>query len=214
MTGHPFAFAGADFVAMPSGVLWWPARKALIAADLHLGKSGRIARSGSLLLPPYETRDTLARLGAEANALRAARLILLGDVFDDEQARAALGESEHALWSLLCAGRDCDILAGNHDPGALNELVLDGIALRHIAGQGPDISGHFHPKLRILGHRIAAFLVGADHVILPAFGTYTGGLDISADALRTLVPQGFAVLTGRVARVVPVTGGSVRVKQG
>lgn len=214
MTGLAFTFAGAALVARGSGALWWPRHRALVLADLHLGKSARMARRGGVLLPPFETRDTLARLAAEIAALDPARVILLGDSFDDDAARSELDAADHAMLAALAHGRDWIAIAGNHDPGAaeadraLPEIVLDGLALRHEAareaGQGPDISGHFHPKVTLAGQRRPAFLIGAAHLILPAFGTYTGGLDAGAAPLRDLVGPGHAILTGARPLLVPL----------
>ncbi len=205
-----FRFASQEFVALPSGAMHWPAQDALIVADLHLGKSERMARRGGALLPPYETRATLARLASDLAASGARRLIALGDSFDDDLACAQLGPDLGALQE-LCAQHHVIWIAGNHDPApaglpgeAQPEITLSGIALRHIASAGPDLSGHYHPKLRVAGQRRAAFLVGAAHVILPAYGAYTGGLDAQAPVLRALVPQGIAILTGQAARVVPL----------
>lgn len=197
-----FRFASQEFVALPSGAMHWPAQDALIVADLHLGKSERMARRGGALLPPYEVQATLERLAAELDATGARRLIALGDSFDDDAARAVLGDGPLAA---ITARVEVLWIGGNHDPGAAQaEAVQHGIAFRHIAGVGPDISGHYHPKLRIAGRRVPVFLIGGGHVILPAFGTYTGGLDADAPVLRALVPDGLAVLTGRVARLVPL----------
>ncbi|MEM9725151.1 MAG: hypothetical protein AAF909_06795, partial [Pseudomonadota bacterium] len=52
--GLPLDLRGAKAVARPSGALWLPETRALVAADLHLGKSERVARRGGPLLPPYE----------------------------------------------------------------------------------------------------------------------------------------------------------------
>ena len=69
---HAFVFAGQALEARPSGALYWPERRWLIVADLHLGKSERLARRGGPLLPPYETAATLERLAAEVAALGPA----------------------------------------------------------------------------------------------------------------------------------------------
>lgn len=198
------SFAGHHFRARPSGALYWPERDSLIVADLHLGKSERMARRGGALLPPYEVAETLARLEAELVATGARRLIALGDSFDDDLAAEALAPA----LARLGAGRDILWIAGNHDPrpaghAMQGEASESGLALRHVAGNGPDISGHYHPKLTFMGQRISVFLVGAEHLILPAFGTYTGGLDCAAPVLRALVPQGWAILTGQTARRLP-----------
>ncbi len=206
MTDCPLTFANQHFVARASGALFWPAQDALIVADLHLGKSERMARRGGALLPPYDVIETLARLEGELSATGARRLIALGDSFDDDLAAPAL------MPALLRLAARCDVtwIAGNHDPQAqglpgrtLPERQIAGIAFRHIAQDNPDISGHYHPKLMFAGQRVAVFLAGAQHLILPAFGTYTGGLDCSDPVLTALVPQGCAILTGRAARMVP-----------
>ena len=62
MTGYAFDFHGLRLEARASGALWWPGGGWLIVADLHLGKSERMARRGGPLLPPYEGLATLERL--------------------------------------------------------------------------------------------------------------------------------------------------------
>lgn len=196
MNGYPVTFAGRAFVALASGALFCPEAGALILADLHLGKSERMARRGGALLPPFETRDTLHRLAAVIDACRPQRLFLLGDVFDDDAARGTLDASDAALWQAILAATPCTVLAGNHDPSSQAEATLGPIALRHIAATGPDISGHYHPKARLKNITRPAFLVGAQHLILPAFGTFTGGLSVTDPALCDLVGAGLVILTG------------------
>jgi DNA ligase-associated metallophosphoesterase len=210
----PLGFAGAELIARADGALWWPAERALVVADLHLGKAERIARRGGALLPPGAEAETLARLGAALDATGAARVVVLGDGFDDAEAAGALGAAVKAELARLAAGRDWLWVEGNHDAGlapaalglpgaAVAELRLGGLRMRHEAGAEHDISGHWHPAVRVAGRRRAAFLVGARHLILPAFGRYTGGLDAGHPALAALVPSGLAVLTGARAVAVP-----------
>ncbi|MGY6706170.1 ligase-associated DNA damage response endonuclease PdeM [Roseinatronobacter sp.] len=209
MNGYDFSFAGAQFTARPTGALWWPAQNALIVADLHLGKSARMARRGGGLLPPFEAQDTLHRLAQDVGATGAAQTILLGDTFDDDDAAGDVTVGPH--WQRLQDMTQLVSISGNHDPAhGAPDVTLAGIALRHQAAPhcGPDISGHFHPKFKLAGRGYAAFLVGRDHLILPAFGTYTGGLDAHSPVLTGLVGPGLAILTGRVARAVPY--GAVR----
>ncbi|MFB2532990.1 ligase-associated DNA damage response endonuclease PdeM [Paracoccus sp. p4-l81] len=207
MTGYAFDFAGARLIARPSGGLWWPGQGALVLADLHLGKAGRMARRGGALLPPFDNRDTLARLMAEVAALSPRQVILLGDSFDDDQARGELSAEDGAVLAGLASRCDLVWIGGNHDPGDdPAQITLAGITLRHQAGAGPDMSGHFHPKVTVAGRRRAAFLIGRDHLILPAFGSYTGGMDADTGLLRDLVGPGRAVLLGG-SRAVPVPFG-------
>lgn len=213
MTPYAFTLGPAALHALPSGALHWPDRQLLCVSDLHFGKSERLARRGGSLLPPYETRDTLARLDADLEATAARTVICLGDSFDDLAAADGLDEADH-LWLLrLMAGREWIWIAGNHDSGPVQiggshraELSLGQLHFRHAGGgQTPEISGHYHPKARLAGRSHPCFLIDAQRVILPAYGTYTGGLASHAAALVALMqPQALAVLTGRQTLVLPM----------
>lgn len=209
---YPFDFAGERLEARPSGALFWPDRRWLVVADLHLGKSERMARRGGSLLPPYETLVTLDRLDSEIAATDPAAVISLGDGFDDDAAAEALPDLLCDRLRAMAWRRRWIWISGNHDPApvcprlpgeTLAELG-DGPVLRHQAGQGPDMSGHFHPCVRLAGDRRRCFLVGRDHLILPAFGAYTGGLAIDSPVLTALVPQGLAIACGARALPIPV----------
>lgn len=211
--------AGTALAARGSGALWWPAARLLCVADLHLGKSERLARRGGALLPPYETRATLDRLAVEIRALDPATVVCLGDSFDDCAAR--LDPAETAQIAALIAWRDWIWITGNHDPDAsarggrqLPVLHLGPLTFRHEADQRAEpgeISGHYHPKLRLSlkGARLArpCFLQDATRLILPAFGTYTGGLNADHPALRALLrPPVRAILTGDPCLALPLAG--------
>ncbi|MEM6439276.1 MAG: ligase-associated DNA damage response endonuclease PdeM [Pseudomonadota bacterium] len=215
---HRFDFAGTKLEARTSGALWWPERRWLVVSDLHLGKSERMARRGGALLPPYETAETLARLAAEAAATEPACVLCLGDSFDDLDAQAGLGEAEGARLAAMAAGRRWIWIAGNHDPGPLAlagehraELREGPLVFRHEAAAEPgggEVSGHYHPKARLVasGRRVsrACFVVSGPRLILPAFGCYTGGLDVRAPALARIAPSGTALLTGRRVIAAPL----------
>src|ERR1700748_2112138 len=80
----PFCFAGVELIALPQGALYWPARAALLVADLHLEKASFFARAGQML-PPYDSLATLADLTALAAATNAREIWCLGDSFHDAQ---------------------------------------------------------------------------------------------------------------------------------
>ncbi len=219
MNGYDFTFAGARLTALGSGALWWHEAGLLCVSDLHLGKSERMARRGGATLPPYETRDTLTRLAADLEATTAQTVICLGDSFDDPWAAQALTDEDRARITVLQAGRRWLWIEGNHDPGPiemggthLSEFQQFGLTFRHIA-QGEaagEISGHYHPKatLRSRGRNItrAAFLIDSRRVIMPAYGTYTGGLACDDQALCGLMgPQALAVLTGPAPVALPMS---------
>lgn len=204
-----FTFAGQTLQALGSGALFWPEEGLLCVSDLHLCKSDRLARRGGDLLPPYETRDTLIRLAEAIDATGASTVVCLGDSFDDLAGVDALTTADRDLLAGLQAGRRWIWIEGNHDPGPMDlggthlaSFSARGLHFRHIASDGtPEVSGHYHPKVKLSlkGRRIArpAFLYDAQRMILPAFGTYTGGLWASDPALSDLfASDARAILTG------------------
>lgn len=210
MAGLSLTFCGTDLIALPTGALWWQAERLLVVSDLHLGRSERIARRGGSLLPPYETRDTLARLDADIQAMNPASVICLGDSFDDSAAAEAM-EDASTLWlTRLMAGRHWIWIEGNHDPGPISlggahlaSVTRGPLTFRHIAEPKAyaEISGHYHPKFTLTarGQRLSrpCLLIDDRRIILPAYGTYTGGLPCTDPALAALIgPEGRAVLLG------------------
>jgi DNA ligase-associated metallophosphoesterase len=204
---------GAALVADGSGALFWPARRTLMVADLHLEKGSAFATRG-ILLPPYDTAATLQRLAAAIARHRPARVVCLGDSFHDAGAAARLPPDQAALIGRLTAAHEWIWLAGNHDPAppadwggrVEREITLGPLVLRHQAAEaGPapgEVSGHYHPKasVRLRARRFTGrcFVTDGRRVILPAFGAYAGGLDVLDPAVAGLFPRGFRVrLLGR-----------------
>ncbi|TYB84889.1 ligase-associated DNA damage response endonuclease PdeM [Oceaniovalibus sp. ACAM 378] len=217
MNAQPFTLAGHHLIARASGALYWPAQRLLCISDLHLGKSERIARRSGTLLPPYEVHDTLTRLESEITATEARHVVCLGDSFDDLDSMLSLPEDARLWLTRLMAGRDWTWIEGNHDPGPVTiggthraALALDGLTFRHIASaQKGEISGHYHPKavLTPKGRQVSrpCFLIDSVRAILPAFGTYTGGLRWSDPVFGALMEPGArAYLTGAAVHVVPM----------
>jgi hypothetical protein len=218
MNMHEFHFAGTTLCALGSGALWWPHHATLCVSDLHLGKSDRIARRAAQLVPPYETRDTLERLAADIAATGAHQVVCLGDSFDDLDAARALDEADRREIAGLQAGRTWVWIEGNHDPGPVdmggmhrNALAMPPLVFRHIATTDgmAEVSGHYHPKVmlpargRMISRR--AFLYDERRLILPAYGTYTGGLRSDDAALRAIMDDDTtAILTGAVLHAIPL----------
>ncbi len=211
----PITFAGHSFLAHPSGALIWPAHNCVIVADMHLEKASGLAQTGQFL-PPYDSQRTVERLeslvAGELQALlenaRIETLICLGDSFQDEQAAKRLPQTLSARLDDLARDHRLVWIAGNHDPlstglaehdlpGEVHaELHWSGIALRHeprptpeLDGT-PEIIGHFHPKARVNGRGRGfsrpCFLVGHRRLILPAFGTYVGGMKSNDPTIKGL----------------------------
>jgi DNA ligase-associated metallophosphoesterase len=178
-------------MALPQGALFWPARRALLVADLHLEKASWFARLGQML-PPYDTLATLSDLTAVVAATGAEEIWCLGDSFHDRQGCDRLPAKAREMLTGLTAATRWTWITGNHDPGiaehcggaVVDEAEVDGLLLRHEADPAeprPELSGHFHPKLRIThrGRQVSrrCFVATERKLILPAFGSLTGGLD-------------------------------------
>jgi DNA ligase-associated metallophosphoesterase len=208
----PFSFAGYEFQANPEGALFWPRQEALLVADLHLEKASWFARFGQML-PPYDSLATLSALAAEIERTGAHRLYCLGDSFHDKFGCDRLATAARELLSSLTAKLDWVWIVGNHDIGFIDhcggrieeECDVAGVILRHEAvalDRRPEISGHFHPKLRLnmKGRSVSrrCYVASATKLILPAFGAFTGGLDAGHPEIVRKVGPGASAL-------VPVT---------
>lgn len=179
-------------LALPAGGLFWPRRRALLVADLHLEKASWFARFGQML-PPYDSLATLTELEALIAATGAVEVWCLGDSFHDASGGDRLPADALALLRRLTGQVAWTWITGNHDVGMVadhcggalvEEAAVDGLVLRHEADPAetrPELSGHFHPKLRIRvrGKSVArrCFVATATKLVLPAFGSLTGGLD-------------------------------------
>jgi uncharacterized protein len=208
----PFSFAGETFFAAADGALFWPREEALLVADLHLEKASWFARLGQFL-PPYDSHATLSALAAEVERTGARRLFCLGDSFHDAFGCERLPDQARALLTELTGKLDWTWIVGNHDPGFADhcggkleqEVEFAGVVLRHEVVRDdprPEISGHFHPKLRVnlKGRHVSrrCFVVSASKMILPAFGSLTGGLDAHH-------PEILGSVGGNAAALVPVS---------
>jgi uncharacterized protein len=220
----PFPFAGHELALGQGRALYWPAERALLVADLHLEKASWFAKAGQML-PPYDSRDTLERLADAVRETGARRVITLGDNFHDDAGALRLDAHCTGMLEALTRALDWVWITGNHDEALprgfggtiVPELEVGGIILRHEARAGetaPEMSGHYHPKLRVnvRNRHIARPCAvmgrsnsGAERMILPAFGTLTGGLDAAhPEILGALQPaqriEALMPAKGRIAR--------------
>ena len=192
--------AGVAFVGDPLGALYWPEQGLLAVADLHLEKGSSYAARG-VLLPPYDTAATLARL-ARLIARYAPRLVVaLGDSFHDRDGPARVAAGDLATLRSLQRGRDWIWIAGNHDPqpgpgiggSFAATLACDPIVFRHEPQTKEcdgEIAGHLHPRARVSqrGRTTSRRCFAGDRrrLVMPAFGAYAGGLNVRDQAILGL----------------------------
>jgi len=208
---------GATLVADRSGALWWPEERLLAVADLHLEKGSSFAKTGQLL-PPYDSRATLNRLNATVARFEPKTIVCLGDSFHDRQGPDRLDAESKGVVAMLQRKRRLVWIEGNHDAAAAAvlggesapEIEIGPLIFRHEPREGcakGELAGHLHPvavavtRARRLRRR--CFVSDGERCVLPAFGAYTGGLDVFDPAFALLFPRSFqAFLIGR-DRVYP-----------
>jgi uncharacterized protein len=196
----PVSICGKAFRAHMSGALFWPSENALIVADLHLEKGSSFAAKGQML-PPYDTSETLSKLVNAIDTYNAATIIALGDSFHDMAATQRIASADLQTLRMLQDDREWIWITGNHDPEiettlgghSAPEISVEGIRLRHTPSPSAtthEIAGHLHPAARVVMHGTAirrpCFVSNGRRLVLPAFGAFTGGLNILDDAFQPI----------------------------
>jgi len=191
---------GTRVVLRSSAALWLPKTRTLCAGDLHLEKGSAYAARGQML-PPYDTHETLGRLEAEVEALDPGAIVLLGDSFHDAGGESRMDPAAAARIEALARGRTFIWIVGNHDeagpkglPGDVVENIgVEGLVLIHepTPGRRPgEVAGHLHPCARVTAFgravRARCFATDGERMVLPAFGAFTGGLNLREPAFAGL----------------------------
>ncbi len=217
--------AGERAVCDQQGGLYFPELDLLAVSDLHLEKGASYARRGSFV-PPYDTAATLVRLEAVIARYHPKMVISLGDSFHDGKGAAHMPGLFRDQLTVLMAGRDWFWVAGNHDPDApeglpgetVGEIAIGGLVFRHepsavrVAGE---IAGHLHPCARIVQRgrsvRRRCFASDGHRLIMPAFGAYTGSLNVLDRAYSGLFrPEAFMAYLLGAERIYPIAGSMLR----
>jgi DNA ligase-associated metallophosphoesterase len=200
--GLSFSLNGAVAEALPEGALWLKDFGVLILSDLHLEKGASYARRGQML-PPYDTRATLDRLAQVMAQLTPAIVVSLGDSFHERRSAEQLDPADLAQLQALIAMTDWVWILGNHDPAIPEHLAgaradampVGPLVLRHEPEAAPapgEVAGHLHPCAKIAGHgrgvRARCFVTDGSRLVMPAFGAFTGGLNICDSAFAPLFP--------------------------
>jgi DNA ligase-associated metallophosphoesterase len=210
------AVGDASLAADCEGALYWPEQSLLAVADLHLEKGSSFATRG-VLLPPYDTAATLARLSRLVVRYAPRTVVALGDSFHDGGGPARVSDGDRETLRALQRGRDWIWVAGNHDPDPVDGLggvsasvlAIGTLVFRHepTAGAAPgEIAGHLHPVARVSarGRTVSRRCFASDgkRMVMPAFGAYAGGLNVRdrafADVFGTLHFTAHMLGEGRV----------------
>ena len=208
MTAAPIHIAGTRILLDPGGALFWPERRLLAVADLHLEKGTAVAARGHLV-PPWDTRATLDRLALLLRRYQPDLVVALGDSFHDRHGAARMLAGDAARLVLMAEVHRFVWVLGNHDPAppeglpgeTVAQLEIGPFVFRHIARAAPPIAdgwaelcGHHHPKACVPARAAQVtrpcFVADGRRIMLPAFGAYAGGLDVTDPAIGALFPRG------------------------
>lgn len=203
-TTHEIELSGQLALLDLTGAMYLPAHDALLVADLHFEKGSSFARRG-MMLPPYDTRETLIALTDAVFRFNPKTVIALGDSFHDIGGPERLGDEERASLTEVQMGRDWIWVTGNHDrilPDSIGgqvveEMMLGSLTLRHepMAGEQAEVAGHLHPVGKVVmrgrATRRRCFLTDGTRCVMPALGAYAGGLNACDAAYKPLFAKGF-----------------------
>ena len=180
-----------NFILSAGRALYWPAQKALIIADLHLGKTAHF-RAHGLAIPATVLMEDLNRLAELIAEFQPQQLIIVGDMFHQKNINTDI--EYFRQWRFLFTELEIILIQGNHDklkPEVYEELnitthqtlSLQGFQLIHEdtskEQKGYTMSGHLHPGVILKGKgrqalKLPCFVVGKHQLILPAFSIFTG----------------------------------------
>nr|WP_267875972.1 ligase-associated DNA damage response endonuclease PdeM [Microvirga alba] len=203
-TGSEIGLHGRAAILDLTGAMYLPEDGVLLVADLHFEKGSSFAVRG-MMLPPYDTRETLKALTRAVARFNPRAVIALGDSFHDIGGPERLGDEERATLARVQHGRDWIWVTGNHDhtlPDSIGgevveEMMLGPFTLRHEPRGGADaeIAGHLHPVGKVVmrgrATRRRCFVTDGARCIMPALGAYAGGLNVCDTAFQPVFPNGF-----------------------
>jgi DNA ligase-associated metallophosphoesterase len=220
--------AAADIVLLPGRAAFLPATATLLVADLHLGKAATFRKAG-IPVPEGSAQTDLARLARLVGETSARRLVIVGDLFHATSGCTDRVFAEFAAARRGFADTEVVLVIGNHDRGlggvpatlgidaCLPRLAEGDWQFVHepsapLAGAGRagfTVSGHLHPTVSIRsprGERIAdrCFVAEESTLVLPAFGSFTGGHRMTpAPGLRLWIARDDGVV--EVTRLATLT---------
>lgn len=195
----PVKLRGVEVVLDKSGALYVPSQRLLVVSDLHFEKGSSYARGGQFL-PPYDTRATLRSLADVVGRRRPSTIISLGDTFHDLGAEGRMDPADIEVLKALCEASQWIFVLGNHDPAppamfkgeAMVTAIRAGLTFTHEPEETDDwnVAGHLHPCAAVAGSgrrvRRRCFIYDKERLVMPAFGAYTGGLNVLDNAFAPL----------------------------
>ena len=196
-----------SFIFDLSGALFISEINTLVISDLHFGKSFSFAKVGNFL-PPYDINETIEKIRKLIEKYSPKQIISLGDSFHESKTLKMIDKISIKKINKAFNQLDVIWIDGNHDENLKNKKLIYGkfkknhtfssltfthIKSRKLENNLFEFSGHFHPKISFKHNKInylcKCFVLGKNFCILPAFGSFTGGLDINSSELKQILPK-------------------------
>lgn len=187
-----------EILLLSQGAALLTGTSTLVIADVHLGKSAAF-RARGLPVPEGDTERDLTRIRNLVHEHHAAHLIIAGDLFHAPSG-ITTDLADLLLNFIQTLGTPLTLIRGNHD-AKLKNLPAGLTALPHLDQENirivhdpedasPDhlnIAGHWHPVARIpdgkrTSLRLPCFLFRKNTLVLPSFGSFTGGAIIHPES--------------------------------
>ena len=186
---------GEEIILSAHRAVYWPREKALIIADMHLGKTAHFRQFG-IPIPASLLLADLNRLSALVEIYQPEKMIVVGDMFHKDFNHDIEVFTE---WRNRFEGLKVLLVQGNHDKLKPLQYMHMDIELynpnlclspfQFIHEHKKDhplfftMSGHVHPGVLLRGRarqalKLSCFAVNEQQLVLPAFSLFTG-LDTS-----------------------------------
>lgn len=213
----PFTLLNQNLLLLPQRAIYWQQEKALIAADVHLGKVGHFRKAG-IAVPRDMEQNDLGVLSDLIHEHRPEKIIFLGDLFHSDM---NADWDWFKLWRQQFPKLTIQLIRGNHDIvndehyHELNielhdELLTGPFLMLHHPLTGPKLEeaigyvfcGHIHPGVNLTGKgrqslTLPCFAFSSKQAILPSFGKFTGRVAIRSRETDRI----FAVLKDKVVAI-------------
>lgn len=216
---YTLTILGNTLQLLPEKAIYIKRLKTLLVSDVHLGKSETFQSLG-VPISNAVNQVTLERLQTVCAQFELEYLFILGDLFHSKQ--ALVNEVIDDWFKFLRAiGASVQLIVGNHDRALVSRLEqlsicciletiqIDNLVLSHEPTpqqNALNICGHIHPcvclKTKLDQLRLPCFYLEASQnvLILPSFGEFTGGYEMSLQAGTTayvVVENAVIPFTGR-----------------
>jgi len=196
--GLNFNLLEQDLLLLPERAIYWVQHRALVAADVHLGKTGHFRKAG-IAVPQQLAHDDLVCLTKLINRHQPQKILFLGDLFHSDK---NTDWNYFADWRRKHADIQMQLVIGNHDIiqekhyheldiSTHLELAVGPFLMLHHPQEKNCLQqhssyvfcGHIHPGVQLVGRgresvTLPCFAFSKQQAVLPSFGKFTGKVNM------------------------------------